>query len=300
MNHLLCRRTGEGTTLVIVACLVTSVLLPLVRQRIAADDNSTCQSRLRQLGTALMMYAGDYNDALPPCALDTPDGPLPWTAPVKAYGYSSLSVRCPLDKLDPSEFPYGASPASYGMNRAISTPEHTVQISSFHEPAWTILLADASVISAATAAKPATQWVDDAAAASTDAYYFTTPQDPYTGATDPTWASGSAGRVRAFARHGGQVNVLFADGHVGSVPAGQFDPAVTKWGAANCLWDNAVSQSPYTAADTKRAMKIAAGTVKPVSADLDRLNVVKSGASATRIDMVDAVVIARRVSATAP
>lgn len=306
MTSSLKHRVFDGLVYVALAGLLTAILLPILRSAPGSQDDETCLSHLRQLGTACSAYTEDYDGYLVPYALSSGLGAKRWAELIAPYVENDpVLFRCPLDLLQDT-LPGIPFPTTYGVNWYLSGYAGTGQpgrhSQEILDAAGTIQAADTAVIVLSSANLPPDQWREDVRKAPTaDIYYFYLPQHPVTGVTQPQWSSpdflGSI--VRPFPRHAGFVNAMFYDGHAAAVPASQFDPAVTKWGDASCLWDN-VSGAPIGMPDVRMALQVMAGLYKPTMADLTRLNVNKSGASAKRVDLGDAASLARKVSGLDP
>jgi len=76
--------------IVIVAALV-AISLPIARKMKGSAESANCISNVRQLGGAILMYAGEHHQRLPPLqpALDSQTGKRPpiWTAYLANKGY---------------------------------------------------------------------------------------------------------------------------------------------------------------------------------------------------------------------
>ncbi len=241
--------------------LITAVAVALfapgfasLRDRRAAEG---CLTNLQRIGTAARMYEDDYDGKLVPYAMtyDAASG-IPnarYTKLLYPYLRDGSIFSCPADHLDEAKMADSAPyPSTYGVNWFISSSAGTVwgtsipgRHSSFvKDPAATIWAADTAIVSKATSNLPADQWKEDLAQApNADIYFFNLPQNALNGAhyadwNGVPWTGGAI--IRPFPRHAGRVNVCYYDGHSGSVPASQFDPAVTKWGTPECLWDNPI------------------------------------------------------------
>lgn len=72
------------------------------------------------------------------------------------------------------------------------------------------------------------------------------------------------------------------------------------------VYDNVSSREvlmflpPYTTPDVQRALQIAGGIFNAAQADVDRLNIVRTGASTAQVDMFDAVRIVRMATGLDP
>ena len=55
----------ELLVVIAIIAILAAILFPVFAQAREAARKSTCLQNLKQLGTAMMMYATDYEDALP-------------------------------------------------------------------------------------------------------------------------------------------------------------------------------------------------------------------------------------------
>ncbi len=241
--------------------LITAVAVALLAPGFASlrDQRAAegCLTNLQRIGTAARMYEDDYDGKLVPYAISISSGAgtysysARYTKLLYPYLRDARVFSCPADHLDETKMADSAPyPSTYGVNWYISQWAGTRVSSTYpgrhrsfvKDPVRTIWAADSAAIDATTKDLPAEQWREDLKQAPTaDIYYFYLPQNPLTGA-GYSWSNPNFTGffIRPFPRHSGRVNVCYYDGHSGSVPASQFDPAVTKWGTPECLWDNPI------------------------------------------------------------
>ena len=208
-KYRLCRRSsGEiAMQLLVVVCIVAvllAVFMPTIQSVGEGSRRAACASNLRQLGAAVLMYASDYDQALPGayCA-DDGDGDKPggWVA------YSSFPVNSgnnTFDVVHGSLFPYSKTAAiyvcpddsegrstgdSYALNSCVLNAQPTAgqphwgkNVRRFTSPSRIILLGEEAV--------------GDVENGSTD--------DAYLRFQNNTFSE----------RHSGETNVVFLDGHV--------------------------------------------------------------------------------------
>jgi prepilin-type N-terminal cleavage/methylation domain-containing protein/prepilin-type processing-associated H-X9-DG protein len=193
----------ELLVVIAIIAILAAILFPVFAKAREAARATSCRSNLKQLGTALMMYAQDFDEVYPVrmlahSAAPLGDNDLSWRTLIQPYVRSTQLLRCPSnpDSRTPSadpEFPisysgnftYGADtapadivtstaqgifgqPNSPGVPMAdVPYPAETIAVSEMYRLGWTSMLID-----------------------------------------HPTY------RNTLFAGHGGMSNYLFADGHV--------------------------------------------------------------------------------------
>jgi len=148
------RRSGftlvELLVVVSIIALLLAILLPAIRQARAVAVSVQCLNRQKQIGTALQMYAGDYNNWIPGRHMNIPKfwnaadpiGLRPWNEALTRIGPNSpndygliaewnpgpeggdpsftyTSFMCPAEdrEADNNDVP---PPIHYGMNRHVS------------------------------------------------------------------------------------------------------------------------------------------------------------------------------------
>jgi prepilin-type processing-associated H-X9-DG protein len=108
---------GMGTA----AVLGAGVALPVLTKARERAHEATCMSNMRQLALAMMQYAQDWDEKLPPANR--------WRDAIKAYVKNDGVFRCPSD-------PDKTHPCSYAMNRRLSGQP----LSRFKNPESIVLL----------------------------------------------------------------------------------------------------------------------------------------------------------------
>ena len=74
----------ELLVVIAIIAILAAMLMPALQQAREKARESNCTSNLKQLGTAVMSYSGDYSDYLPNC----PNNPGKWTVGGASYGGS--------------------------------------------------------------------------------------------------------------------------------------------------------------------------------------------------------------------
>ncbi|MBS1370891.1 MAG: prepilin-type N-terminal cleavage/methylation domain-containing protein [Lentisphaeria bacterium] len=195
-----------------IIAILASMLLPALNQARARAQSARCTGRLKQIGTALTMYAGDYNDMLPPADKNTnvpgyPLNPYVWHEFLTNGNYLQANdiLLCP--SLEPASYS-GARYQTYGYNtgyggehacaflnlkrlKLVNVPESWVRFS----PATFPLVADSSSPRSGT----------DPARIQCSTFFY--PTYKYNQSSD--WS-------RVHLRHAHRANLVFADGHVAS------------------------------------------------------------------------------------
>jgi len=89
----------ELLVVIAIIAILASILFPVFARAREKAREASCISNEKQIGTALMMYASDYDEELPLAASATADGP-PGTLNtiIEPYVKNSQIWRCPSDK----------------------------------------------------------------------------------------------------------------------------------------------------------------------------------------------------------
>ena len=126
----------ELVVIIVILFVLIGILTPVVTASVASSKRAACQENLHQIGAALLLYAADNNDTLPPYdAWRSRAAPLP-TSPL---------MHCP--SVDPKQadtgYPgYAYSTATLG---AVSNPAFSsvgVPLARAKHPAQTVLVAE--------------------------------------------------------------------------------------------------------------------------------------------------------------
>ncbi|MFA7373391.1 MAG: prepilin-type N-terminal cleavage/methylation domain-containing protein [bacterium] len=209
-------------TIAIIA-LLASILFPVFGKAREKARQATCQSNLKQISTAMMLYAQDWEEMLP---FRTPaGGPANYEWDVQLMQYFGLkwgqgnkitSYYCPSSLPYPSFELYRS--LSYAYNRHVADNEYDSRnLTSLTTPSSTLLIVDMRCLSTG----PDTSWCT------------------YNARDTPTYITYNSTRF-PYTRHSNGVNVLFADGHVAwcppSVPPASGPPKGTRWWNGGTLY----------------------------------------------------------------
>lgn len=176
-----------------VIAILASLLIPAVAGAKGKAEVATCSQNLRQIGTAVISFAGDNQgfcpiagDVVPRGSTDSTTGKAGWTEQLDTYiGEDTKVYRCPNSaRVLPKNATYGyflGARAAYVENHAFAA----LNLNKLNAPTKYILGGDIAVDTFA---------VNDA------------DKDDYT--TNPAFPGGK------IPIHDGRVNLLFADGSV--------------------------------------------------------------------------------------
>lgn len=184
--------------LVIIAIfgILAAMLFPVFSASRESARKSNCMSNERQLGVALISYADDYNNFLPPSLMRVGQADyITWDMSIMDYIRDTRVLHCPSDRLKRTD---GQLPRSYGMN------DQVVRIAQ----AWTGKGMNLSKIPSASTNVLLTERHNRANVVGGTQYqtiYFPPESDEY-------YHNGGEGN-----------NFLYFDGHVKYVLQGQLD-----------------------------------------------------------------------------
>jgi len=188
----------ELLVVIAIIAILTSILFPVFGKARENARKAACQSNLRQLGMAFLMYAEDWEGYLPRINMTSPITNYNWYSNIliarkyiplgKWVGQISGSVRggiweCP-SLNGGSGFWYGG----YGPSNAISSFGKSTTLVDIPHPAEVVMVGDTPAKADGSSAEP----------------YLYAPNPP-----SYLWSSS-----RVLNRHGGGANMCFVDGHV--------------------------------------------------------------------------------------
>jgi prepilin-type N-terminal cleavage/methylation domain-containing protein/prepilin-type processing-associated H-X9-DG protein len=204
----------ELLVVIAIIAILAAILFPVFAQAKAAAQKTSCLSNAKQIGTAFVLYAGDYDDYI----VTSTAGPVgsnmlyAWgwstnfsTNPVTVDGHGGL-IQPYLKNVDIQDCPIAKSipatannpiPFAYGVNVGYLTPSSGPHsMTEGDAPAETILLGDAAQVpSPGRGGTPALA-----------RYPTLIPPSGSLSGTGPT----------THGRHGGFANITWLDGHAKS------------------------------------------------------------------------------------
>lgn len=207
-------RRAKGFTLtellVVLAllALLAAILIPVVARARESARRASCQSQLKQIGAALMLYTQDWDELYPACAwhqqAGEPDNTLALGKALEPYHKHPALWRCPDDTQHSGPVDAHYHAVSYAYNtwqfchdgRGAVEPPHAVGLAAMEAPAAVAICWGA--------------WTDNAG----HSFIF---DHPYGGQGYPaSRIEGSPVSAVSATREGhfGGGNFCFADGHV--------------------------------------------------------------------------------------
>jgi len=186
----------ELLTVIAIIAVLAAILFPVFTQAKEAAKKANCLSNTLQLTFSVLLYAGDSDDALPPTqnaeSVLWPDLLMPYVKNTKV-------------RLCPSDLP---ALNSYGLNELVfldftdfpaDQPPSSPVFTKFEQPAEMVMLGELGT-------------EDDLITPRQNAYKLTVPDGDLNDEFD----------ARPSARHFGQCNLGFFDGHTASTKLSQF------------------------------------------------------------------------------
>lgn len=111
----------EIITVLAVVAVVLTILVPVTMRSIDSARNTHCLSNLRQIGSAMLLYAGDHDGAVPD-RYRPPDNAVTWQTSLQPYmamvGEKELrtSFICPSANPRPDKYNTAENRATYGIS----------------------------------------------------------------------------------------------------------------------------------------------------------------------------------------
>ena len=223
----------EKLAIAVAVLAVVAILIPIYQQLVDIKRTADCLSNLKDLGTAINLYQLDYGNTLPLAYYANPDGspqtdavgrPLTWVLGISSFLRRDLqrALRCPADPTGGSTLithPRDASKTlrlSYGFYAPLSG----ARLEDLPNPGLSVLIADSLAGGQLGSLNPNpllggndgfVLGYDDALLKPTDNSRYVARLAVWRRREDGDW---TLDNLRSF--HGKGVNVLHADGHVGT------------------------------------------------------------------------------------
>jgi len=256
----------ELLVVIAIIAILAAILFPVFAQARDKARQTACLSNMKQIGTGLMMYTQDYDEALPGCdnaqegfnlplGFMDPGSPRNWAREVQPYVKNLGVFMCP-SATPRSDLPDGPTsgyrettdPKGGNTNYLLNGVTANRPLAEIPAPANTVYLSEYNFLSRTAQERPLRT---DA-----NAYVWTNAvSSPYLG------NYGQFNHQYYTIRHNGGGNYLFSDGHA-------------KW-----VKKTAVTFAMYGAAPTSSTGKAATDTFKDdvTGAGLDNAQRFKSG-----------------------
>lgn len=132
----------ELLVVITIIALLAALLLPALAQAKEKGRQTYCVNSVRQQTLAVLMYADEHDDVLPPTAYNDQNGnEVDWPVILDPYlNYAAKIHLCPTDRQSQTN--------SYGLNELafvdLTDPEPgpPMKLSAFHSPATSIMQGD--------------------------------------------------------------------------------------------------------------------------------------------------------------
>jgi prepilin-type processing-associated H-X9-DG protein/prepilin-type N-terminal cleavage/methylation domain-containing protein len=204
----------ELVTVISIIAVLAALLIAGMRRSLGTADRATCSANLRTVSVAIISYAGDHDQALPPSGPGTASRSIAsWRANLSNLGYIPITgtnasgpiynkvLGCPARRKR-SQLP--PNTMTYAINATLCPSEDEIKkVLAAEQPSRTMIVADAP------APTP-----DDAITSKS------TRSTMYENNGGKAWAPGC--------EHSERANILFLDGHVESRLWEEI-PATTSW-----------------------------------------------------------------------
>jgi prepilin-type N-terminal cleavage/methylation domain-containing protein/prepilin-type processing-associated H-X9-DG protein len=133
----------ELLVVIAIIAILAAILFPVFAKAREKARQSSCLSNVRQLGTAILSYAQDYDELLPHyqlTGLSTTAGS--WDYVIDAYIKNRQILMCPSLSSAPSKIGYGANWRHIIMYPPDNAMGKDVSLGAIDKPAETIVLTD--------------------------------------------------------------------------------------------------------------------------------------------------------------
>ena len=197
----------ELLVVIVIIAILAGIALPVFQKAQEKGRAVNCLANMRQLGLGMTSYFNDNDDQMFPLTTPAAGGgvtPASWPTTLQARYVADWRVyRSPFDKRPPVSAPPGV-PVSYGINtRCIDRTGTPRNLSQFVSPSQLILLAPNLT-------------------SSTEVTFDSSPLNGVSEANPMIAVPTAVNARRGTHLNRSQINVLYADSHVESIPSSAF------------------------------------------------------------------------------
>jgi prepilin-type N-terminal cleavage/methylation domain-containing protein/prepilin-type processing-associated H-X9-DG protein len=140
----------EVLVVIAIIAILSAILFPVFAQAREKARSASCLSNGRQLGMAVQMYIGDYDESFPcSCArnmmMDPMMGDVNWIDTIQPYAKSRQILRCPSDVSPLWRQANMPRLTSYGLNSyvmPVAAPYFGITAAGIGRPAECVLIAE--------------------------------------------------------------------------------------------------------------------------------------------------------------
>ena len=217
----------ELLVVIAIIAILAAILFPVFAQARQAAQKTSCLNNLKQLGTGAAMYSTDYDGRILPSWLEYP-APFPnpavgelsrcWPDIIQPYTKNRAITLCPTRETK-NQDPNNTWENGYAHNHDNLGWGSSPLLSQVQRPAGIILFADSAALGWGGSEAQYQQYKQDVDRSrgpgpevlASRGVYFRSPGQMETG------AAGWCDTVVPIARHSGNCNVAYMDGHVKSI-----------------------------------------------------------------------------------
>ncbi len=209
-----------------IIAILAGILFPVFSRARAKAQQTQCLSNVRQLATAELEYANDYNEKFAPGWVPDPENPNE-----RIYHFTILQpyIRNYQILYCPTEDRW----RGYGYHKTLLAE---MKINKINKPAETLMLVDAAIISPDTINDPPELW-EEAGSPNWEVHFpYMWSSDGDEDRDEDYYRVGDYAPRRPMPRHDNGCNVAFVDGHAAWMNIHAIiDPLP---GSRECIYDN--------------------------------------------------------------